>query len=248
MERNMSFDTGELTGIAVHLAWAQLEIFADEVEKVQVMAAGDDNSVEDLRIEVRDGCLTVGQPQYGLSLNLMESRWLQVCVRVPLEWGREIACSTLSGLLSARRLNASTLSLETVSGDLRAVRLTARDASFRTVGGDMRGEELSAENLSVRSVSGDTALDALRVTSLKCTSVSGEQTYNMADTFRRVDVTAVSGNVIITAPVEAMEVNLRSISGRVRTEGVSIRDGEEGVPSVRVTGVTADLKLISIKE
>ena len=72
--------------------------------------------------------------------------------------------------------------------------------------------------------------------------------YNMADTFRRVDVTAVSGNVIITAPVEAMEVNLRSISGRVRTEGVSIRDGEEGVPSVRVTGVTADLKLISIKE
>ena len=41
---------------------------------------------------------------------------------------------------------------------------------------------------------------------------------------------------------------LRSISGRVRTEGVSIRDGEEGVPSVRVTGVTEDLKLISIKE
>ena len=55
------------------------------------------------------------------------------------------------------------------------------------------------------------------------------------------------GNVIITAPVEAMDVSLRSISGRVRTEGVNIREGE-GVPSVRVTGVTADLKLISIKD
>ena len=99
MERNMSFDTGELTGIAVHLAWAQLEIFADEVEKVQVMVAGDDNSVEDLRIEVRDGCLTVGQPQYGLSLNIMESRWLQVCVRVPSQWKGSVALSTLSGLL-----------------------------------------------------------------------------------------------------------------------------------------------------
>ena len=65
--------------------------------------------------------------------------------------------------------------------------------------------------------------------------------------FQKVDVTAVSGNVIITAPVEAMDVNLRSISGRVRTEGVNIREGE-GVPSVRVTGVTADLKLISIKD
>jgi len=53
--------------------------------------------------------------------------------------------------------------------------------------------------------------------------------------------------VIITAPVEAMDVSLRSISGRVRTEGVNIREGE-GVPSVRVTGVTADLKLISIKD
>ena len=39
-----------------------------------------------------------------------------------------------------------------------------------------------------------------------------------------MDVTAVSGNVIITAPVEAMDVSLRSISGRVRTEGVNIRE------------------------
>ena len=69
----------------------------------------------------------------------------------------------------------------------------------------------------------------------------------VTSTFRKVDVNAVSGNVIITAPVEAMDVNLRSISGRVRTEGVNIREGGD-VPSVRVTGVTADLKLISIKE
>lgn len=139
------------------------------------------------------------------------------------------------------------LSLETVSGDLHAVRICAADASLKTVGGDMRGEQLTAESLNVRSVSGDTALDALSVKSLKCTSVSGEQTYNMACAFEKVDVTAVSGNVIITAPVEAMDVSLRSISGRVRTEGVNIREGE-GVPSVRVTGVTADLKLISIKD
>ncbi len=247
MERNLSFDTEELSSIAVRLGWAQLEMFADEVDKVQVMAAGDDSSVEDLRIAVKDGILTVEQPQYGLSLNIMESRWLQVCVRVPSQWKGDVALSTLSGLLSARKLCAGSLSLETVSGDLRAVRLTATDATLKTVGGDMRGEQLTAENLSVRSVSGDTALDALNVQSLKCTSVTGEQTYNMTSAFRKVDVTAVSGNVIITAPVEAMDVSLRSISGRVRTEGVNIREGE-GVPSVRVTGVTADLKLISIKE
>lgn len=78
MERNLSFDTEGLEKIAVHLGWAQLEMFADEVDKVQVMAAGEDSSVEDLRIAVKDGCLTVEQPQYGLSLNIMECRWLQV--------------------------------------------------------------------------------------------------------------------------------------------------------------------------
>lgn len=62
MERNLSFDTEGLEKIAVHLGWAQLEMFADEVDKVQVMAAGDDSSVEDLRIAVKDGCLTVEQP------------------------------------------------------------------------------------------------------------------------------------------------------------------------------------------
>ena len=247
MERNVNFGTEGLSDIAVHLAWAQLEIFADDVEKIQVMAAGDENSVSDLRIEVKDGTLLVEQPQYGLSLNIMESKWLQVCVRVPRAWGHGIHCSTLSGLLSARKLNGSEIVLETVTGDLRALKLSAAQMSLKSVSGDTRGEELKAEKLNMRSVSGDAALDALSTKTLKCNSVSGEQTYNMNSSFERVDVTAVSGNVNITAPVEAMNVSLRSISGRVRTEGVSITDRED-VPVVRITGVSADLKLISIKE
>ncbi len=247
MERNVNFGTEGLSDIAVHLAWAQLEIFADDVEKIQVMAAGDENSVSDLRIEVKDGTLLVEQPQYGLSLNIMESKWLQVCVRVPRAWGHGIHCSTLSGLLSARKLNGSEIVLETVTGDLRALKLSAAQMSLKSVSGDTRGEELKAEKLNMRSVSGNAALDALSTKTLKCNSVSGEQTYNMNSSFERVDVTAVSGNVIITAPVEAMNVSLRSISGRVRTEGVSITDRED-VPVVRITGVSADLKLISIKE
>lgn len=247
MERNVNFGTEGLSDIAVHLAWAQLEIFADDVEKIQVMAAGDENSVSDLRIEVKDGTLLVEQPQYGLSLNIMESKWLQVCVRVPRAWGHGIHCNTLSGLLSARKLNGSEIVLETVTGDLRALKLSAAQMSLKSVSGDTRGEELKAEKLNMRSVSGDAALDALSTKTLKCNSVSGEQTYNMNSSFERVDVTAVSGNVIITAPVEAMNVSLRSISGRVRTEGVSITDRED-VPVVRITGVSADLKLISIKE
>ncbi len=248
MERNLSFDIQDFSSIVVHLAWAQLEIFASDVERVQVMAAGDDGSVYDLRIDVKDDVLLIEQPQYGLSLNITESHWLQICIRVPLAWNKAVQCTTLSGLLSARKLNASELTLETITGDLRAVGLSASEQiALKTVSGNTRGEELKTSHLTVRSVSGDTALDALSVDTLKCASVSGGQTYNMTRSFHSVEVTAVSGNVTITAPVEEMAASLRSISGRVRTEGVSIRE-DEGLPVVRVTGVSADLKLISIKD
>ena len=65
---------------ATAVSYTHLDVYKRQ-DKVQVMAAGDDSSVEDLRIAVKDGSLTVEQPQYGLSLNIMESRWLQVrCV------------------------------------------------------------------------------------------------------------------------------------------------------------------------
>lgn len=247
MERNMSFDAGQLTTVTVHLAWAQLEIFADDVDKFQVMAAGDDNSVNDLRIVQNGGELLVEQPQYGLSLNILDSKWLQVCVRMPRTWVGTVRANTISGMLSARKLTAGELALETVSGELRATRLTASQLALKTISGDLRGEELKAVHLGVRNVSGDTALDALKVETLKCNSVSGEQTYNMAESFRTVDITTVSGNVIITSPVETMNASLRSISGKMRTEGVSLTE-DTSIPTVRITGVSADLKLISIKE
>lgn len=247
MERNVHFETAGLKDIVVHLAWAQLEIFADDVEKIQVLVAGDENSVTDLRIGVKENALVVEQPQYGLSLNIMESRWMQVCLRVPRTWDQGVRVNTITGRLSARGLNGTEIVLDTVSGDLRAVRLSAPALALRSISGDVRGEALTAKTLSVRSVSGMLAMDAIQVDALKCNSVSGEQVYHLKKSFRRIDINAVSGDVMITSPAETMNVALRSISGRVRTEGVSITE-DESAPTVRVTGVSADLKLIAIKE
>lgn len=247
MERNVSFETAELKDIVVHLAWGQLEIFGAETEKIQVMAAGDENAVNDLRIDVKEGSLTIEQPQYGISLNLMDSRWLQLCVRVPMSWKRDLHCTTLSGLLSARKLGGGELAFETVSGELKALKLSADALSLKTVSGDIRAEELAANKLSVRSVTGDIALDAVSVKQLKSTSIGGEQTFNMTDAFHRVDVNAVSGNVTITAPVAAINAALRSISGKMLTEAVDITENADA-PVVRITGISADLKLINIKE
>ncbi len=247
MERNVHFETSSLRDIAVRLAWAQLEVFADDVEKIQVLVSGDEATVSDLRIVVKEGILVVEQPQYGLSLNLMESRWMQVCVRVPRTWQQELHMNTISGLLSARGLRGSKIVLDTVSGDLRAVRLNAKEIVLKTISGDVRAETVQAETLSARSVSGNLVFDALEVQHLKSNSVSGEQTYNLDKGFTRMDVVAVSGDVILTSPLDKLNVSMRSVSGRVRTEGVDIGE-EENLPIVRATGVSAGLKLISIKE
>ena len=243
MERNIHFDVAGLSDIAVRLAWAQLEIFADDVEKIQVMAAGDESSVTDLRIEIKDGALVVEQPQYGLSLNIVDSHWMQVCIRVPRAWQQTIHLNTISGLLSARGLTGSTVVMDTISADLRAVRVTAKELSLKTISGDVRGEALAANVLSVRSVSGSLSINAAEAKVLKCNSISGEQDYHLTDTFQSIDVVAVSGNVMIASPVETMNVAMRSVSGRVRAEGVVVTESVDA-PKVRVTGVSAELKLI----
>ena len=244
VERNIHFEAAKLTDIAVRLAWAQLEIFADDVEKIQVMAAGDESSVTDLRIEIRENALVVEQPQYGLSLNIVDSHWMQVCVRVPRTWAQALHLNTISGLLSARGLNGSTIVMDTISADLQAARITAQELSLKTISGDVRGEALSANNLSVRSVSGSLSISAAAAKVLKGNSISGGQDYHLSSAFQSIDVVAVSGNVMITSPVEAMNVSMRSVSGRVHAEGVTVTEAA-GAPKVRVTGVSADLKLIS---
>ena len=51
MNKILTFSPTLITSVEAHLAWASLEILADDVEDMQVMAAGDDNDVNDLKVE-----------------------------------------------------------------------------------------------------------------------------------------------------------------------------------------------------
>ena len=247
MERNENFGVDSINDLAIHLAWAQVEIFADEIERVQVLAAGDESSVKDLRIEVEDNVLVVEQPQYGLSLNITESHWMQVCVRVPADWSQKIHVNTISGLLNARGLNGSRIVLDTVSGDIRANRLTAGEISIKSISGDLRSEGLTAERLTARTVSGNIALDNSSAKSYRCTTVSGEQRIKLRDSFEMMDLRSVSGDVTLMTSVRRMSISSRSLNGRISADNVEMTN-EPGVPVVRVTGVSADLRVIGATE
>ena len=54
MERNVNYPIVNLHDIAIRLAWAQLELYADDVDQIQVIASGDEYTLGDLRIAVKD--------------------------------------------------------------------------------------------------------------------------------------------------------------------------------------------------
>ncbi len=243
MERNESFPAGSLQDLIVHMAWAQVEVFADDIDRVQVLAAGDENSVRDLRIELDNDTLLVEQPQYGLSLNITDSRWMQVCIRVPKTWDKKLHVFTIGGLLNARGLSGSRIVLDTVSGDVRAVRLAAPELSLKSISGDVHGDRLTADTVTVRTVSGNITLDEAEAKAYKSTTVSGEIKLKLKTGFTLMDLRSVSGDVTVLSPVKRMSVSMRSISGRVSMNNVELAE-DRAAPSVRATGVSCDLKLI----
>ena len=247
MERNESFSADNLNDLAIHMAWAQVEIFADDIDRVQVLAAGDENSVRDLRIEQDGDALVAEQPQYGLSINITESHWMQVCVRVPKSWEKKIHVNTVNGLLNARGLNGSRIVLDTISGDIHAARMKAAEIVLKSVSGDIRTEDLTADNFTVRSVSGTVKLDGVAAKSYKCTTVSGKQKIRQTAGFEQMELRSVSGDVTLITPEERVNVSMRSLSGRVSADGVQLTQ-EGNVPFVQATGVSAELKLVLAKE
>ena len=247
MERKESFEIAALTDIAVHLAWAQVEAFADDVEKIQVLAAGDEASVRDLHIGVQEDTLTVEQPQYTLNLNIKESRWLQVCVRIPHAWREKVHINTIGGMINARGLCGNRIVLDSISGDLRANKLDAETLSLKTISGDIRVENVRADVLTARTVGGNIALNGMTAQNVKTTSVSGEQALHFAAAFENAELRSVSGDVVLTAPIARVNATMRSVSGRMSTEGVTLVE-ETDVPTLRATGVSADMKVISIQE
>lgn len=244
MEKNLSFSVDAIQSIVVKLAWPQLEIFSDEIEAIQVLAAGDEHTVTELKVFEKEGRLTVEQPTYGLSMDIMNGKWMQVCIRLPKKWQGSVDASTISGLFSARGLRGRDIVLDTVSGDLRAMAIDGVMVSLKTVSGDIKAGGVTGEKLSLRSISGDMDVQGSAFKSIRTTSVSGDSSLEFTQPFERVDATTVSGDVVIRVPLDRVNATLRSVSGRIRTTGVELTS--EGA-QVHITGVSADLSLINTK-
>ena len=240
MNRNEAYPMADVRTLQVRMGWASLELISDNVPELQLIVAGSDADVDDLKVTAAEGRISIEQPTYGLNPRLNTARWMQVVVRVPAFWKGEIMAGTTTGQLNVRGLSGSDLRLETVSGPIRAENLESITLLLQTVSGDVQGELLYSEQASVHTVSGTTELNDCAFRKAAVNTVSGDVLMALNAPLESLSGNSVAGTIRLYAPMNAADAVLKSATGRLRTSGISLT---AGAPSIRVTSVSGALEL-----
>ena len=241
LNRNENYPAASVAVLDINLAWATLELVADDVEDVQILVSGNEEDVDDLRTSLTDGKLLVEQPAYGLTPRIATTRWMQVVARLPRSWKGAVEATTVAGCLRAAAVKGSDVVLATVSGDLSAAGVEAITLRTRTVTGALSVTETRAEKFTLRTVSGLTRVLRGDFRFLRLNSAASDLDLDLDAPPEKLEATTVAGDVRITAPLRTACISLRTATGRLRTGGVSITD--EG-PVITASTVSGGLSVV----
>lgn len=239
MERNYAFDPQTIGRIRAKLTWAQLEIDPTRSSKIKLMISGDDESVEELRVEEGIEGLLVAQPQLGYAKELLpRNRWLQISLRLPTGWHGDIDADTVAGTISAHIIEGGDVAFNSVSGAINVRDIKARSLWLHTVAGAIAGTSLVAQRTSLRSISGPITLGEIAFGSTKLFTISGHMTLDMLPGCNALDSQSVSGPLAIgtDGPVRAA---LHSLSGQFVLTG-EVPQGDGGL-EISASSVSGDL-------
>ena len=242
MSRSEVFSPLDVTTLTVKLTWANLEIASGNGKELQVMISGDDNAVESIHVSCTGGKLTIDQAN-PVSTGIIAPHWMEVLLRVPADWKGAIDLSTVQGRLNARGLTGSDINLDTVTGDLRAEALQGITVTLNTVSGRLTAEDIRCDQLTLRTVTGDTATSGLNMLKGSVHGVNTDWHLGFSAAFDSLDAATVTGNVFVDAPILDAFVRYRTVSGRLRTWGVSLQDS--GTP-ITMTSVSGNLEITAI--
>lgn len=241
MNRNEFLEYLPLTRIVMKLTSATLEICTDDIDCINVMISGADGDVKALRIEVSGNQLLVEQPALTLQKSPANTSWLQVTIRLPLDWKGRIEGRTVSGWINARALSGSDLTLETVSGLINACALTFGDATLRTVTGDIRIADMTCVRGSLASTSGVISAQNVSIDSCTLLNITGSMALGFRSPFGSVTASSVIGDLSIDAPITQCAITHRSVSGRISSGNISIIEG--AAPTVHFNTVSGNLDI-----
>ena len=242
MTRQESFFSMDIHTICMHAVWASVDVIRDEVEDIQLLLAGDDDSVEALRLENTDGRISLDLPVRDRVPNLIGVQWMHITLRLPQDWKGALDLHTTSGNLNVRDVDGTDLCLETVSGNIRAAALQSMTLELGTVSGLIFSTRLASNEIKVHTVSGSIQMLGVTCPSVHVNTITANCVFTFDAPFEKVDGNAVSGSISLTAPVATVNAVMKTVAGRLLTKNVSIQ--EEG-PSIRLTTVSGSLELIS---
>lgn len=242
MEKNFAYPMNAFVRVRAKITWAQLEIATTKGAEFQLIIAGDDESVEELRVEQNRRELTVAQPQFGGYAKeiIPRRRWLQICVRIPAEWRGDVDADTITGPLSAYGFAGTDVALSTVSGAINVRNLQAQSLFLHTVSGTIAGNDLVANRTNLRGVSGKQALRSVQFGLIKSFTVSGDVSLDLLEGSRTLDMQSISGNMQVETndPVNAA---LHSLSGRFLMED-NVERATDGF-DISASSVSGDLSI-----
>lgn len=243
MNRNEFFQALPIARLNMKLTGATLEICTDDIEDVHVMASGCQADMAELRIAQTADALTIEQPVSRLTLKTPAAgSWLQVAIRLPRSWKGLIDARTVSGWMNIRNVSGTDLDVDTVSGMVMLSDLSFLTLSARAVTGDIKLNQADCGKCSLFSTSG--SLTAMRTSLARgsASTVTGLITLDLVTPFEELTLNSVTGDICVDAPIAECDAVLRSVSGRIRTDGISI---VEGAAPLRATTVSSDLDLTS---
>ncbi len=246
MNRNEFFQALSITKLTLRLTGAALEICTDDIEDIHVMISGSNADVQALRVSAAADTLTVEQPVSALpKAATAPGSWLQIAIRLPRTWKGAIDGRTITGWMNIRSFAGTDLALDTVSGTIMANDLNFMTVSARAVTGDVKLSQVICDRCSLFSTSGSLSALDVQMKKISASSVTGTVTLTFLSPFEELTLNSVTGDLCVDAPVILCDATLRSVSGRIRTEGVSI---VEGGPKIRATTVSSDLDITSTIE
>lgn len=241
MNRNEFFQALPVTKLTLRLTSATLEVCTDDIEDIHVMISGGKADVEALRIAEASGTLTVEQPVSALAKSAAASgSWMQIAIRLPRTWKGAIDGRTVTGWMTIRSIAGTDLSLDTVSGLIMATDLDFITISARSVVGDVKLTGVRCDRASLFSTSGSLSALATSLRSGSANSVTGVITFDLVAPFEELTLNTVTGDLCVDAPITECDAVLRSVSGRIRTDGISI---VEGAAKLRATTVSSVLDM-----